>query len=204
MFFGTERIHWICPYACKVFFLNNYHKMIWSRSKFSKKKEATEMKYGNAVVCCSPIVFLARYHGVNRNNKRLKQTILLVVFFNTSIFLWYCTDSTFEKKIEYCILRYVERVFRTCITSQFTYEQSQRHPQHGLIKIGNSNCFIVGEGLSSAKFLIKLNFRCFSGLGGDGDRSDFRGACAPVPLYCLFSSYIILICKFRSLQSMWL
>ena len=137
------------------------------------------MKYGNAVVCCSPIVFLARYHGVNRNNKRLKQTILLVVFFNTSIFLWYCTDSTFEKTIEYYILRYVERVFRTCITSPIhlravsTASSTWTH-KNWKLKLEthknwtHKNCCIVGEGLSNAKFSIKLNFRCFSGLGGEG------------------------------------
>ena len=151
-------------------------------------------------VCCSPIVFLARYHGVNRNNKRLKQTILLVVFFNTSIFLWYCTIQLLKKKIEYCILRYLERVFRTCITSPIhlraisTASSTWTHKNWT-----HKNCFIVGEGLSNAKFSIKLNFRCFSGLGGRGIEVTLGGLAPPVPLYCLFSSYIILICKFRSL-----
>ena len=46
----------------------------------------------------------------------------------------------------------------------------------------HKNCFMVGEGLSNAKFSIKLNFRCFSGLGGRGIEVTLGGL-APLYLY---------------------
>ena len=104
----------------------------------------------------------------------------------------------FWKKNEYCILQYVERVFRTCITSPIhlravsTASSTWTH-KNWKLKLEthknwtHKNCFIVGEGLSSAKFLIKLNFRCFSGLAGDW--SDFEGGMCP----CTFMLFVFLL-----------